>query len=93
MDPTTLAARAGAAYGALPMPADEGPAQAMAQAAEDFMATLKNAELESARAVSGQGDPHALVTAIAESRIAVEATVAVRDRMVEAYQELLRMQV
>ena len=69
------------------------PLDAMTQAAEDFTAQLRAAEAEAARAVTGDGDPHTLVTALAESRMAVEATVAVRDRMVEAYQELLRMQV
>jgi flagellar hook-basal body complex protein FliE len=33
------------------------------------------------------------MTAIAESKLAVETVVTIRDRAVEAYQELLRMPV
>ena len=93
MDIRTMQASAG--YGALPMgaPAPGGAAATMTAAAEDFMATLQAAEAQSAAAVTGSGDPHALVTALAEARMAVEATVAVRDKVVEAYQELLRMPV
>jgi flagellar hook-basal body complex protein FliE len=41
----------------------------------------------------GRADPHSLVTALAESQLAIETAVTVRDRVVEAYQEILRMQV
>ena len=94
MDIRTMQASAG--YGALPAapaPAPGGAAETMTDAAEQFMATLQAAETQSAAAVTGAGDPHALVTALAEAKMAVEATVAVRDRVVEAYQELLRMPV
>ena len=83
---------AAATYGTAPKPA-AAEAPEMARAADAFMATLRAAEAEGARAVTGGGDPHALVTAVSEARLAVEATVAVRDKMVEAYQELLRMPV
>ena len=100
MDVRTMQASAG--YAALPkgpigMPSGDGPeggaVAAMAQAAEEFMATMREAEVQSAAAVTGAGDPHSLVTALAEAKMAVEATVAVRDKVVEAYQELLRMPV
>jgi flagellar hook-basal body complex protein FliE len=38
-------------------------------------------------------DPHALVEAVAATELAVEAAVAVRNRVVEAYLEILRMPV
>jgi flagellar hook-basal body complex protein FliE len=41
----------------------------------------------------GGADPHALVEALAQSELAVETVVAVRDKVVEAYQEILRMPV
>lgn len=65
----------------------------MLAAAEEFISTLRAGEAEGVKALVGQGDPHQLVTALAESKLAIEATVAVRDRAVEAYQELLRMPV
>lgn len=93
MDIRTIQASAG--YGALPGPKapEAGATGALAEAAEQFMATMRAAEAQSAAAVTGAGDPHSLVTALAEAKMAVEATVAVRDKVVEAYQELLRMPV
>ncbi|MFP4570781.1 flagellar hook-basal body complex protein FliE, partial [Rhodosalinus sp.] len=36
---------------------------------------------------------HALVMALAQSELAVQTAVSVRDKVVEAYQEILRMPV
>ena len=88
MDVSSLQAIAG--YAA---PKASTPAAGAAEAAEAFLATMRGAEAQGAAAVTDGGDPHALVTALTESRLALEATVAVRDRVVEAYQELLRMPV
>ena len=38
-----------------------------------------------------EADPHALVEALASSQMAVETIATLRDRVVEAYQEILRM--
>ena len=38
-------------------------------------------------------DPHSLVQALASSELAVETAVTLRDKVVEAYQEILRMPV
>ena len=43
--------------------------------------------------MTGGADPHALVQALANSQLAVETVSTVRDRVVEAYQEILRMPV
>ena len=64
-----------------------------AEAMAGFADLLRDAEAQSVAAVSGGADPHALVTALAESKLAVDTVVTVRDRVVEAYQEILRMQV
>jgi len=58
-----------------------------------FVETLQNAETTARQALTGGADPHALVTALAETELAVEAAVTIRDRVVEAYQEILRMPV
>ena len=44
-------------------------------------------------ALTTGADPHALVTALAQTELAVETAVTVRDKVVEAYQEILRMPV
>ena len=55
--------------------------------------SLKSGEDTARAAMTGGADPHALVQALAASELAVETAVTVRDKVVEAYQEILRMQV
>lgn len=62
-------------------------------AARDFAETLAKAETVAQQAMTGNADPHALVEALANTQLAVETAVTVRDRVVEAYQEILRMPV
>ncbi|EBA08571.1 flagellar hook-basal body complex protein FliE [Sagittula stellata] len=64
-----------------------------ARVTEDFVQQLRAAEETSQEAMTGDADPHALVEALAQSELAVETVVAVRDKVVEAYQEILRMPV
>ena len=75
-----------------PTPA-EGVQQNFARLAEDFAETLQAAETTAKASMVGDADPHALVEALAQSELAVETAVAVRNRVVEAYQEILRMPV
>lgn len=56
-------------------------------------ATLKNAESVAMDNMVGKSDPHVLVEALAQSELAVETAVAIRNKVVEAYQEILRMPV
>ncbi len=59
----------------------------------DFAATLQDTEETAKAAMTTGADPHTLVQALAQTEMAVEAAVTVRDRVVEAYQEILRMPV
>lgn len=59
----------------------------------DFAATLQNGEDAAKAAMVGDADPHALVHALAQTELAIETAITVRDRVVEAYQEILRMPV
>jgi len=43
--------------------------------------------------LAGRADPQAVVEALAATELAVQTAVAVRDKVVEAYQEILRMPV
>lgn len=65
----------------------------LGQAARDFTETLAGSEAATAQALTGDADPHSLVEALAKTQLAVETAVTVRDRVVEAYQEILRMPV
>jgi len=74
-----------------PKPGSAG--QAVLGAAEDFMQTLQNSEKTAMAAMTTGSDPHALVQALAQTELAVQTAVTVRDKVVEAYQEILRMPV
>ncbi|MEX1234578.1 MAG: flagellar hook-basal body complex protein FliE [Roseovarius sp.] len=69
------------------------PSQLAANLARDFAATLQESEAAATAAMTGDADPHALVQALAQTELAVETAVIVRDKVVEAYQEILRMPV
>ena len=69
------------------------PAAAFTAAMESFSDTLAEGETQARAALTSGADPHALVTALAQTELAVETAVTVRDRVVEAYQEILRMPV
>ena len=66
---------------------------AFSDVAQDFAATLVEGEQTALKAMTGNADPHALVQALAQTELAVETAVTVRDKVVEAYQEILRMPV
>ena len=70
-----------------------GMAQGLRSTFQDFAETLKHSEQVAEASMVGQADPHALVQALAQTELAVETAVIVRNKVVEAYQELLRMPV
>lgn len=53
--------------------------------------TLKEGEKMSARAVTGQADLTDVVEAVTAAELTLQTVVAVRDRMISAYQEIMRM--
>lgn len=61
--------------------------------AKDFAQTLAQGENAALQATQGSIDPHTLVQALAQSELAVETAITVRNKVVEAYQEILRMPV
>lgn len=63
------------------------------EVAQEFAVTLTEGEATAKAAMVGEADPHALVQALAQVELAVETAVTVRDKVVEAYQEILRMPV
>lgn len=63
------------------------------QAAQSFVQTLREAEATSMAGMVGKADPQSVVTALASAEIAVQSALTVRDKVVESYQEILRMPV
>ncbi len=70
-----------------------GLSEKFTQIAESFTQTLQRGEETAKAAMLGDADPHALVQALAATELAVETAVTIRDKVVEAYQEILRMPV
>ena len=59
----------------------------------DAATSMRAAEGASAKQVAGKGDLIDVVTAIGAAETALDTVVAVRDRMVNAYSEIMRMQI
>ncbi len=70
-----------------------GVSEAFRAATDDFMQTLRANEATVTAGLAGRADPQAVVEALAATEMAVQTAVAVRDKVVEAYQEILRMPV
>ena len=71
-------------------------------AAENFTAALKSAmenvveagraaDTQAVAAVTGEANITEVVTAITRAELALQTTTAVRDRVVQAYQDIMRM--
>ena len=59
----------------------------------DFRTALQQAESSAMQTAVTGADPHAMVAALANAEMMLDAAVTIRDKVVEAYQELLRMPV
>ena len=93
MDVTTALAARGYLHA---RPATEAKAESGASlkgSVAEFTAVLQQSEDTAKAAMTGRADPHALVQALSATELAVETAVTLRDRVVEAYQEILRMPV
>ncbi len=58
---------------------------------KDAIETTAKSEAMSTQAVQGNVDVVDLVTAVANAEVVVETVVAVRDRVIQAYNDIIRM--
>ena len=93
MDISAIVAQNYAASKTATAPDQNGTANGLMAAATSFQQTLATSEATAMQAMTSGVDPHALVEALAQTELAVQTAVTVRDRVVEAYQEILRMPV
>ena len=84
--PTDAAGSAGAA-------AKTDDKNVVSEGISDFRAALQQAEGAAMNTAVSGADPHAMVAALANAEMMLDAAVTIRDKVVEAYQELLRMPV
>lgn len=61
------------------------------QAIREAGQSAQTAETQAMQVAAGQGDIVNVVTAIAAAETQLETVIAVRDQVIQAYQEILRM--
>jgi flagellar hook-basal body complex protein FliE len=68
-----------------------GFADMLRKAAGDTVDTLRQGEKASLGAVAGAGNLTEVVTAVSNAEATLQTVVAIRDRVIQAYQDILRM--
>ena len=64
---------------------------ALQRALQGVVEAGHTADSESMQAIAGGGNITEVVTAVSKAELALQSTVAIRDRMVQAYQDIMRM--
>ena len=82
---------AGAAKSALGGGDESSSGNALQNVMDGMMEASRKGEAEMAGAVSNQGNLVDVVTAVSEAEATVQTVVAIRDKVVTAYQEIMRM--
>ena len=75
------------------MPQKESFGDVLKNAAISSINTLRAGEAASAKAVTGEASLPEVVQAITASEVTLQTVMAIRDRLVGAYQEIMRMPV
>ena len=68
-----------------------GFGDAMQRAVAGVVDTARGAEAQSMQAIAGHADITEVVTAVSKAELALQTTMAIRDRVVQAYQDIMRM--
>jgi flagellar hook-basal body complex protein FliE len=63
----------------------------LSNALKSVVDTSRTAETQSKLAISGAGNLTDVATAVAKAELTLQTTVALRDRVVQAYQDIMRM--
>jgi flagellar hook-basal body complex protein FliE len=61
------------------------------EAIDGVSAAARKSDVQAQAAASGKANVIDLVTAVAEAETAIDALVAVRDNVIQSYQEIMRM--
>ncbi len=86
-------ANAAKASGAGLAPREEGGSfgDLLKEVAQNTVDTLKAGEQTSAKALVGKADITEVVTAVSNAEATLQTVTAVRDRVISAYQDIMRM--
>lgn len=66
-------------------------ANMLQSALTDTLATSRAGEAKAQALIAGKADLVDVVTAVAETEVAVESLVSIRDKVIQAYQEIMQM--
>jgi flagellar hook-basal body complex protein FliE len=73
-------------------PGENGGFGALLQGTIDkFVAQSRETDAKTTQLAAGRADIIDVVTAVAESEVAVQTLVSVRDKVISAYEEIMRM--
>ncbi len=70
---------------------DTGFGAAIGRALEGVVQAGHAADTQSLRAISGAGNLTEVATAVTRAELALQGAVAIRDKVVQAYQDIMRM--
>ena len=65
--------------------------QTLADALHSAVGTMRVGETASAQGATGQGDLVGVVNAVTAAELTLESVVAIRDRVIAAYQDIMKM--
>jgi flagellar hook-basal body complex protein FliE len=68
-------------------------ASLLSQSVGSAIDTNQQAEQQAVAAINGGGDLTQVVTAVSRAELALQTTVAVRDRVLQAYQDIIKMSI
>jgi flagellar hook-basal body complex protein FliE len=85
------AARASGAAEAAPEGKPGAFADMVRHAVDGVVDGQKAAERQAVQGLDGKADLSGVVAAVAEAEVTLQAVVAVRDRVIEAYKDIMRM--
>lgn len=69
----------------------EGFGQALSDALQGVVDAGRQADVQSTAAITGAGNLTEVVTAVNRAELALQTTTAIRDRVVAAYQDIMKM--
>jgi len=71
--------------------AGESFQELLGQAVNTVSEAGRNVEAQTLSAIQGKGDMIDVVTAVAETEVALQSMVSLRDRVISSYEEIMRM--
>ena len=73
--------------------AGSGFGDTLAKALQGVVQTGQAADVASAKGISGEGSLTDVVMAVSRAQLALQSTTAIRDRVVQAYQDIMKMSI